>query len=205
MQAAFAGPPLLRKGLSGEFSMHFIRLFFMHKPHSCMNETAIKQLLEGEILIDLEFLPDDVVGVSGNIYINATHDKVWATLTDYDNLSKNLPKVISSRVVARNGKEIILSQTGKTGIFIFEKTLHFSLKVREEYPKKISFEQEEGDFSVYRGNWVLESCGTESGILLSYNAEIKPHFFAPPILVSFVQRQDLPGILKAHKLKAESL
>jgi hypothetical protein len=42
------------------------------------------------------------------------------------------------------------------------------------------------------------------GFVLVYHAEIKPAFFAPPILVSFVQRQDLPGIFKAHKQRAES-
>jgi hypothetical protein len=41
--------------------------------------------------------------------------------------------------------------------------------------------------------------------ILTYSAEIRPDFFAPSFLVAFVQRQDLPEILKAHKKRAESI
>jgi carbon monoxide dehydrogenase subunit G len=95
----------------------------------------------------LPTLPDDVVSVSSKIYIDAPPAKVWKTLTDYDNLSSYLPKVMVSRVVERHGNEIILDQTGKTGIFIFEKIVHFRLKIREEFPKQIVFEQIAGDFA----------------------------------------------------------
>ncbi|NMW18562.1 MAG: cyclase [Chlorobiaceae bacterium] len=170
-----------------------------------MNEKELKELQKGDILICLAYLPDDVVSVNSKIHIDAPPAQVWKTLTDYDNLSSYLPKVLSSKVVERHGNEIILDQIGKTGIFIFEKIVHFRLKITEEYPSKISFGQIEGDFAVYLGEWVLDSSQTIEGTILSYNAEMKPLFFAPPILVSFVQRQDLPGILKAHKQRAETL
>lgn len=172
---------------------------------SCMNETELKQLQKGDILINLTYLPDDVVSVSSKIHIVAPPASVWKTLTDYDNLSSYLPKVLSSKVVERHGNEITLDQIGKTGIFIFEKIVHFRLKITEEYPNNISFGQVDGDFDVYRGKWVLETSPAIQGTVLSYHAEIKPLFFAPPILVIFVQRQDLPGILKAHKQRAEAL
>ena len=167
-------------------------------------QTEIWRLLQGEVLIDLRFLPDDVIGVRGRIFIDAGREAVWNSLTDYDNLSRTLPKVLASRVAARNGNEIILDQTGRTGIFFFEKTVNFRLKVTEKDPQRIEFEQESGDFRVYRGAWVLEPAPTGNGTLLTYEAELKPDFFAPPILVSFVQRQDLPGILRAHKHRAET-
>jgi carbon monoxide dehydrogenase subunit G len=170
-----------------------------------MKETEIQQLQKGDVFINLTYLPDDVVSVSSKIHINATPEHVWKTLTDYDNLSSYLPKVIGSHVVERHGNEITLDQTGKTGIFIFEKVVHFRLKIREEFPDSISFEQISGDFLVYQGEWILETSSTIQGTLLSYNAKLKPLFFAPPILVSFVQWQDLPGILKAHKQRAEAV
>ena len=170
-----------------------------------MNETELQQLQKGNILINLTYLPDDIVSVSSKIHINALPAQVWKTLTDYDNLSSYLPKVMASSVVERCGNEITLDQTGKTGIFIFEKVVHFQLKLSEEFPKCISFEQISGDFLVYQGEWLLETSGAIQGTLLSYNAKLKPLFFAPPILVSFVQRQDLPGILMAHKQRAEAV
>ncbi|TLU83107.1 MAG: cyclase [Chlorobium sp.] len=170
-----------------------------------MDKETIKRLQQGDTPITLSFLPDDVIGVSGMILINASSEKVWEAITDYDNLSRNLPKVLSSRLISRNGNEIVLEQTGKTGIFIFEKTVHFRLKAREDYLKKVSFEQLDGDFRIYRGDWTIETYPEVQGTVLSYRAEIKPVFFAPSVLVSFVQYQDLPGILKAHKKRAEML
>ena len=68
----------------------------------------------------------------------------------------------------------------------------------------LSYHENDGDFHVYHGEWLLEKHPEQKGTFLHYNAKIKPLFFAPPILVSFVQRQDLPGILSAHKEHAES-
>ncbi|MBV5327705.1 MAG: SRPBCC family protein [Chlorobium sp.] len=163
-----------------------------------------RKLMRGEIVIDLAFLPDDVIGVCGKIFIAAPPEAIWKTLTDYNNLSETLPKVLSSKLVGQHGNTIILDQTGRTGIFFFEKTVSFQLKLEEEYLKRVSFEQLNGDFSIYRGEWIIIPMAETEGFVLVYHAEIKPAFFAPPILVSFVQRQDLPGIFKAHKQRAES-
>ncbi|MCG8341645.1 MAG: SRPBCC family protein [Chlorobiales bacterium] len=161
------------------------------------------QLLSGEILIGLSYHDDDVIGVTGGIHIEAPPEEVWKTLTDYDNLSKTLPKVVASRLIEKKNGEIILEQTGKTGILIFEKTVNFRLKLYEEYLHRVSFEQISGDFHVYHGEWLLETHHEHEGTFLHYNAKIKPLFFAPPVLISFVQRQDLPGVLSAHKKRAE--
>lgn len=161
------------------------------------------RLLSGEILIDLSYHDHDVIGVNGGIHIEAPPEEVWKTLTDYDNLSKTLPKVVASRLVEKKNGEIILEQTGKTGILIFEKTVNFRLKIYEEYLHRVSFEQISGDFHIYHGEWLLETHHEHEGTFLHYSAKIKPLFFAPPVLISFVQRQDLPGILSAHKKRAE--
>ena len=162
------------------------------------------RMLDGEILIDLTYQPDDIIGVTGKIFIDARPEEVWNTLTNYDNLSKTLPKVLESHLIENETGHIILEQTGRTGILIFEKTVRFRLKIQEEYLHRVTFEQISGDFHVYSGQWLLETLPDQRGTFLQYHALIKPLFFAPPILVSFVQRQDLPGILSAHKQQAES-
>ena len=59
------------------------------------------RLLSGDILIDLSYHQDDIVGVSGRIFIKAPPEKVWKALTDYDNLSNTLPKVVASRTIEK--------------------------------------------------------------------------------------------------------
>ncbi|MBM3422283.1 MAG: SRPBCC family protein [Chlorobi bacterium] len=177
----------------------------MGTKNKALEPAMLSRLLRGETVIDLEFLPDDTTGVSAKIFIDAPPEAVWAALTDYDNLSATLPKVVSSRAAERHGTTVLLDQTGKTGIFFFEKTVTFRLRVEEEYLRRIRFEQVSGDFETYRGTWAIEELPERNGTILLYEAEIKPAFFAPAVLVSFVQRQDLPGILKAHKRRAETL
>ncbi|NTW54041.1 MAG: hypothetical protein HGB15_04635 [Chlorobaculum sp.] len=55
------------------------------------------RVMQGEIIIDLDWLPDGVIGASGSVFIEAEPPVVWRMLTDYDHLHKTMPKVVSSR------------------------------------------------------------------------------------------------------------
>jgi carbon monoxide dehydrogenase subunit G len=175
----------------------------MEITHENLSDGQIKQM-RGEIPVESVFLENDVIGITGKIFIDAGIRKVWNVLTDYSNLGGTLPKITRSLIVEENGTEKTVEQSGKTGIFIFEKTVHFTLKVREDFPHRIDFRQIRGDFHVYEGSWILEAHPDGQSTFLTYEARIKPAFFAPPILVSFVQRQDLPNVLKAIKTISES-
>ncbi|HWR00827.1 MAG TPA: SRPBCC family protein [Chlorobaculum sp.] len=171
-----------------------------------LNPDKTARLLQGEVLIELDWLPDGVIGASGNVFIKAGLPVVWQMLTDYDRLSQTMPKVVSSKLVEQQGPVKIIDQSGRSGIFIFETTVHFRLKVNEKYPKHLHFTQIGGDFKIYEGNWFLEAVDDQSrcGTILTYEAKIKPDFFAPQFLVSFVQSQDLPTILKGIRAFCQS-
>ncbi len=171
-----------------------------------LNPDKTARLLHGEVLIDLEWLPDGIIGASGSVFIKAGSPVIWQMLTDYDRLSETMPKVVSSKLVDEQGPVKIIDQSGKSGIFIFETIVHFRLKVDEEYPKHLHFTQIGGDFKIYEGDWFLETVegDGDSGTILTYNAKIKPNFFAPQFLVSFVQSQDLPTILKGIRAFCQS-
>jgi carbon monoxide dehydrogenase subunit G len=171
-----------------------------------LSPDQLQRLLKGEIIVDLKWLADDVIGAHGNIFVKAPPEVVWGMLTDYDNLHHTMPKVTSSALVEDRGACKLIDQTGRSGILIFEKSVSFRLKVDEVFPKKLHFEQVKGDFKVYEGSWTLEPAegrDGEQGTLVTYDAKMKPNFFAPPILVSFVQSQDLPAILKSIRAYCE--
>lgn len=150
----------------------------------------------------MELLPDGILSVRGRILVRAPRRRVWQAVTDYPNLHRTLPKVKESRLLSREGSSAVLEQTGRTGILFVELTVRFRLRVEEEPPRSVLFRQEEGDFSIYRGRWDMDE--REGGTILSYSALLRPKFFAPPFLVAFVQRQDLPDILRAHRRTAEA-
>lgn len=170
-----------------------------------LTDDKTRRLLHGELLVDIDWFSGDVIGASGSVFVKAPPEVVWGMLTDYGQLHHTMPKVTSSALVEDRGTCKIIEQTGKSGIFIFERSVHFRLKVEEEYPKRLRFEQVDGDFKVYEGNWYLEPAMGVSGAgtLVTYEAKMRPDFFAPPLLVSFVQSQDLPAILRSIRTYCE--
>lgn len=172
------------------------------------NETpffdAIREkLLRGETHVAVHFRENGLIDAEGAIYIAAPAETVWNILTDYDRLAETIPKVAESRLVEDRGDEKIIDQTGRSGFLFIEKSVRILLAVREQFPRRLFFEQIEGDFSVYRGEWRFMPDENGGGAFVGWSATLKPDFFAPPFLVSFVQHQDLPTVLQAVKNLAE--
>ena len=140
--------------------------------------------IKGEIIVTLSNLENMVIGVTGEIYIGSQPEKVWTVLTDYDNLKNFIPNIIESGLLKDKGDEKIIIQAGRTGIFLFKKTSHIKLKVKEEYFKHIYFEQITGDFKVYKGEWILEYYQEAQGTFLTFKAMVKPDFFCSSIYYS---------------------
>ncbi|ARM31270.1 SRPBCC family protein [Prosthecochloris sp. HL-130-GSB] len=173
-----------------------------HKPHSLSNRE--RDLLDGHPRIELSYRENDIIHAEGAILINTPASVVWNLLADYNNLSSTIPKVIESRLVEDRGSYKVIDQTGRSGILFIEKSVHIVLRVKEEYPRQLCFDIIEGDFTVYKGFWTFKPGRSDNETFVSWQADVKPSFFAPPFLVSFVQHQDLPVVLRAIKKLAES-
>ncbi|AAM72294.1 MAG TPA: cyclase [Chlorobaculum sp.] len=156
------------------------------------------------ITVQTSDLDDGVTGVVGKVYIEASPKHVWAAITDYNNHKSFVPKLIDSGLISDNGREQVMFERGKTGIFLFRKTVYIKLSLQGEYPKRLDFHQIEGDFKVYEGDWLIERASDGKGSILTFRAKIKPDFFAPAMFVRKVQQNDLPMVLAAMKKRAES-
>lgn len=156
------------------------------------------------ITVNITDLENGITGVIGKITINANPEHIWAAITDYDNQKHFVPKLIDSGLISDNGAEQIMFEKGRTGVLFFTKTVYIKMVIRGDYPKKLSFRQIEGDFKIYEGDWTIEKKADSNGCILTFRAMIKPNFFAPPMFVRKVQKQDLPMVLAAMKKRAES-
>jgi len=165
---------------------------------------ARTMLLNGEIIVALSHLENGVTGVRGDVYIAAPPEIVWAVITDYDNHKNFVPNVLDSGIISDNGNEKVMFEKGKSGMFIFNKTVTVNMRVWGEKPRRLNFEQITGDFKVYRGEWLLMVSPPDKGTFLTYKAEVKPDFFAPGFAVRNVQKKECPLMLSAMKKRAES-
>lgn len=157
-----------------------------------------------DITVNISDLENGITGVVGKVKINASPERVWAAITDYNNQKHFVPKLIDSGLISDNGSEQIMFEKGRTGVLFFSKTVYIKMVIRGDYPKKLSFRQIEGDFKIYEGDWTIERSADGKGSVLTFRAMIKPDFFAPPMFVRKVQKQDLPMVLAAMKKRAES-
>ncbi len=169
-----------------------------------LSEEKKTQLLKGEPLVSVSYLENDIIHATGAIFVKAQRETIWDILADYNHLSETIPKVVESKLVEENGNEKIIDQTGRSGILFIQQSAHLVLRVTENFPRSLAFDLIEGDFKVYNGCWYFESSQEEEGTFVGWQAKLQPDFFAPPFLVSFVQHQDLPKILRAIKELAEN-
>ncbi|MCW8797132.1 MAG: SRPBCC family protein, partial [Chlorobium sp.] len=128
----------------------------MDDQHRGLSEANRQKLRDGETLISISYLENDLINASGAVFVAARPETIWAILTDYNHLSEKIPKVVESRLVEDNGDEKIIAQTGRSGIFFIEKSVAIILSVKEIFPQSLSFDLLEGEFSVYRGAWYFE-------------------------------------------------
>ncbi len=163
---------------------------------------ARSRLLEEKTVVELHRGDDDVIDISGLIYIRAARETIWEIISDYNNLAGTLPKVRESRVVSENGNVKIVDQTSKTGVLFVRIKFRALSEVTEIYPEKLAFELIAGDFELFSGAWHLVPW--EEGTLVSWSARVKPVFSAPGFIVDAVQKRDLRQLLEAIRELAEA-
>ncbi len=166
---------------------------------------AQPDLQKGNVQVSLTSLENGVVSVEAKLFIPCQPEDIWIVLTDYNHLYKFIPKMLHSELLKNEGDAKIIKQVARTGISIFQITARVQLRVQEKYLQRIDFEKMKGDFKVFRGSWLLQGADDSTGTVLTYQAEIKPLFPTPIILIKQVQKNDLPEILNAIKQRTQKV
>lgn len=135
-------------------------------------------------------------GESSAITVSASADMrvqlamAWSVLTDYDHLAEFIPGMHSSRVVQRNGDQLLVEQTGVLGFLIFQQPIAVTLAVTEWPPQRIDAHAVGGNLKEMEGSYTLETL--QSGaVRLSYRARLLPDFPVPPVVGTLVVRHVL--------------
>lgn len=140
-----------------------------------------------------------MAGATRQIVVDAPIEKVFATVTDYENYGKFSPELRSIRVGKRTGNEVELHYE-----IDVVKTIHYSLRMKEEKPNRLSWTFIDGEFMKDNtGSWVLEPMdGGKTRV--TYNVEVKLGMLVPKTIVNMLVDQNLPKMLDAFKRVVES-
>ena len=150
-----------------------------------------------EIAVRVE-IRDGVVHIEAEASIPASVREVWDVLTDFENLPRFISNITSSKVLARNGNVVRISQTGKGGLgpfaFEFQSTRELTLTPFEGFESRMI----EGNMKRFRGTTRLESAAGMTRI--RYQSDAVPDTALPlGFARSTIERETLEHYLEISR------
>jgi len=132
----------------------------------------------------------DLVSVTASAEMQVDPRTACNVVSDYDHLAEFIPDMRSSRVVLRNGDELLVEQKGEFGFLFFRQPVDVTLAVVEYPPRRIVARAVGGNLREMEGRYELENL--PSGVVrLSYFGRLVPEFSLPPIIGRMVVRSVL--------------
>ena len=126
--------------------------------------------------------------VTARFEIPQTAAAALAVLSDYEQIPKFMPEVLSSVVVGQSGDRTLVQQEAVSRFMMFSKKVHLLLEVTRE-PGAIRFVDRCGkSFVSYQGAW---RAATEEGrTIVSYELSAKPGFDVPEFILKRLLKRD---------------
>jgi len=137
-------------------------------------------------------LDDDVYKLYGQSVIKAPADFIFRILMDYDNFHRITSGISESRLLDTEDDGALLGYTRVDScVWIFCRQFEKVERIHATPTREIITEAipEKSDFILNRTRWVLENM--EGGTLVTYQAEIDPDFWIPPLIGPWALKKKL--------------
>ncbi|AFZ04224.1 SRPBCC family protein [Calothrix sp. PCC 6303] len=144
---------------------------------------------------------------TARVLVTASPNTAWDVLTDYVNLSKFVPNMISSQIISTNGNKKIVEQIDKRQVFVTTIKSRVRLAITETAKSRIDFQTIGGDSQGIEsmvGYWKIEPVAPYSGaksnqVLITQVVEVKPKSGTPKGIFYDVFKNSLDKTMKATK------
>jgi ribosome-associated toxin RatA of RatAB toxin-antitoxin module len=123
--------------------------------------------------------------------------KVWRILTGYERMAEFVPDMESSKVLSRNGGEVIIEQFGVARFLFMAKTIHLIVRAVEQPMSSIEISLISGDMKHYEARWELVPAPETGGTKIIYHGKLMPNFYVPSLLGSKMVRGDIEKMMTA--------
>ena len=145
----------------------------------------------------------DSFEVEATALIKADVADAWKVLTDYDRLADFIPGMMESRVVSRDGFNVVVDQRGETSLLFFSFPMRVRLAI-EEFPNdRIVSRAISGNFKELHGVYYLQA--RDAGMRLRYEGKFTPDFGVPPLIGTLVVRSTVAGRFSAMVREIEKM
>ena len=99
---------------------------------------------------------DTAVQVTARATVRAPTELIWRTLTDYDHLSEFVPGIASSRVVSRQGSQLVIEQKGGARWWRFSYPIRVTVASTEHPMESIEVHLLQGNLRRLDGGYRIE-------------------------------------------------
>jgi ribosome-associated toxin RatA of RatAB toxin-antitoxin module len=123
--------------------------------------------------------------------------KVWRILTGYERMSDFVPDMESSKVLSRNGNEVIIEQFGVARFLFMSRAIHLIVKSVEQPMSAIDISLISGDMKHYESRWELVPVPETGGTRIVYYGRLMPNFYVPGFIGTKMVRSDIERMMAA--------
>ena len=151
----------------------------------------------GKVISSMVDYSDGRYVLEFDMHINASPDRVYALVTDYDHLSQLNDSIKSSKLVAStDATHHRVRVVSKACVLFFCKTIHQVQDIEELDASNVlaTIIAEQSDFDYAHARWHIR--GEDNGTRITFSTDLKPSFWVPPLIG--------PAIIKS-KLESEAL
>ena len=138
----------------------------------------------------------ELITVTASADMQVDPRTVWAVISDYDRLAEFIPDMRSSRVIRRDGDQVLVEQTGEFGFLFFRQPVEVRLAVSESPPRRIVAHAVGGNLQSMEGRYVVESLAGNQ-VRLSYSGRLVPGFQVPPFVSRIAVRSTMDRQFRA--------
>jgi ribosome-associated toxin RatA of RatAB toxin-antitoxin module len=149
---------------------------------------------------------DGAVQVTARAVVRAPIELIWQTLTDYDHLSQFVPGIDSSRVVSRQGEQLIIEQKGSAHWWLFFYPIRVTVASTERPYESIDVRLLQGNLRRLDGSYRIEA-RPDGSTQLTWQGLIEPDTPLPAFITSAVLRRSISeqfaGMVKEIERRAD--
>ena len=180
------GPADTEFAASSALSERAAKAAFLHLLTLCLLGFSAEALAERDVRIARDA---DTIRIDAKLRVDVHHHIAWQVLTDYDNLARFVPGLLTSRIVSDPGAPMLLKQTGRSGLLWLTVPVEVVVRIEEIPLEAIRFFAVSGTIKSKSGEWRIEA--QDDATLLIYRASIVPGFWVPPLIGTAVMAQDV--------------
>jgi ribosome-associated toxin RatA of RatAB toxin-antitoxin module len=120
--------------------------------------------------------------------------RAWEVLTDYGRFHEFVPDLHESRIVSRDGTQVVVEQSGEARFLFFSYPIQVRLSVTEFPRQRIEARAIAGNFRELRSVYTLEA--RDGGVRLRYQGRLAPEFQFP-LFGTYVMRSNVEATFRA--------